>query len=82
MQTPDFWSIPFVGGPPTPGDAPAVLGRVLELVTGGAVPRRPLRYDDALGDWWSEHGMRGALPLDAHWRAACALGLVEATSKS
>jgi hypothetical protein len=77
MQTPDFWSIPFVGGPPHGGDAPALLGEVLRRAT-GATPPSPLRYDDALGEWWSARGMRGALHLDAQWRAAVALGLVDA----
>ena len=36
----------------------------------------PLRYDDALGDWWSAHGTRGALDRAAQWRAAVALGLL------
>jgi hypothetical protein len=75
MQTPDFWSIPFVGGPPVATDAPTLLGAVLALVVGGEAPPAPLRYDDALGGWWSERGMGGALPLDAQWRASCALGL-------
>jgi hypothetical protein len=75
MQTPDFWSIPFVGGPPVATDAPPSLGTVLRLVVGGEPPPPPLRYDDALGVWWSERGMRGALSLDAQWRASCALGL-------
>jgi hypothetical protein len=75
MQTRDFWSIPFVTGPPVASDAPALLGTVLALVVGGEAPPTPLRYDDALGVWWSERGMRGALPLDAQWRASCALGL-------
>ncbi len=80
MQTPDFWSIPFVAGPPAAGDAPTVFGDVLDRVvgTGVALPA-PLVYDDALGEWWSAHGMRGALPLDAQWRAAFALGLVDET---
>jgi hypothetical protein len=76
MQTPDFWSIPFVGGEPVAADAPALLGDVLQRITGVAPPS-PLRYDDALGDWWSAHGVRGALDLDAQWRAALALGLVD-----
>jgi hypothetical protein len=78
MQTPDFWSIPFVSGPPVEADAPALFGRVLAQVVGGepTLPA-PLRYDDALGAWWSDRGIRGALPLDAQWRAACALGLVD-----
>ncbi len=80
MQTPDFWSIPFVAGPPAEADAPALLGRVLARVVGeGAAPPDPLRYDDALGMWWSDRGVRGALALDAQWRAACALGLVDET---
>jgi hypothetical protein len=76
MQTPDFWSIPFVGGPPVAADAPTFLGEVLARVT-GATPPSPLRYDDALGDWWSAQGARGALDRAAQWRAAVALGLVD-----
>jgi hypothetical protein len=76
MQTPDFWSIPFVSGPPVAGDAPALLGAVLQGVTGDPGFPTPLRYDDALGDWWSARGVRGALSLDAQWRAAHALTLV------
>jgi hypothetical protein len=76
MQTPDFWSIPFVGGDPVPADAPSRLGVVLALVT-GATPPSPLRYDQALGDWWSAHGARGALDRAAQWRASVALGLLD-----
>jgi hypothetical protein len=75
MQTPDFWSIPFVSGPAVAADAPELLRIVLERVT-GAPPPSPLRYDGALGEWWSAHGARGALDLAAQWRAAVALGLV------
>jgi hypothetical protein len=77
MQTPDFWGIPFVSGPPVAADAPALLGVVLARTT-GATPPRDLRYDDALGDWWSAHGVRGALDRVAQWRAAVALGLLDA----
>jgi hypothetical protein len=76
MQTPDFWSIPFVGGTSAAADAPQLLGTVLERIT-GAVPPEPLRYDEALGVWWSAHGARGALDRDAQWRAVVALGLLE-----
>jgi hypothetical protein len=76
MQTPDFWSIPFVSGPPEPADAPPLLHAVLELAS-GAVPPRPLRYDEALGEWWSNHGMRRALDPGAQWRAAVALGALD-----
>ncbi len=57
MQTPDFWSIPFVSGAPVEADAPALVGRVLARVTGDdpTLPA-PLRYDDALGVWWSDRG--------------------------
>jgi hypothetical protein len=75
MQTPDFWSIPFVAGRPEAGDAPALLGAILHEVTGAPAPS-PLRYDDALGAWWSEHGQRGALDLRAQLRAAVALGML------
>jgi hypothetical protein len=76
MQTPDFWSIPFVSGPSAAADAPALLAAVLGRVT-GATPPSPLRYDDSLGEWWSEQGMRGALDREAQWRAAVALGLLD-----
>jgi hypothetical protein len=76
MQTPDFWSIPFVSGPPVAADAPALLGVVLQRVAGATTPR-PLRYDDTLGEWWSSHGCRGALDPAAQSRAAVALGLLD-----
>jgi hypothetical protein len=76
LDSRDFWSIPTVSGAPVGTDAPPVLYAVLERAT-GATPPRPLRYDDALGEWWSAHGMRHAVPLDAQWRAALALGLVD-----
>ena len=76
MQTPDFWSIPFVSGTPVASDAPALLRAVLHRAT-DATPPSPVRYDDALGDWWSEHGTRGALDHAAQWRAAVALGLLD-----
>ena len=79
MQTPDFWSIPFVSGPPVAADAPALLGEVLARVT-DAMPPSPLRYDDDLGAWWSAHGTRGALDRGAQWRAAVALGLLDQDS--
>jgi hypothetical protein len=81
MQTRDFWSIPFVGNGPhdgPAGDAPALLGAVLaRVLEPGAAPSDPARYDDALGALLSEHLSREWLPLDAQWRAAAALGLVE-----
>jgi hypothetical protein len=78
MQTPDFWSIPFVGDGPHDGDAPPLLAPVLrEVLDAGAAVPDPLRYDDALGALLSAHLGRGWLPLDAQWRAAAALGLVE-----
>jgi hypothetical protein len=79
MQTPDFWSIPFVSGTPVAADAPALLGEVLARAT-DATPPSPLRYDDDLGAWWSSHGTRGALDRGAQWRAAVALGLLDQDS--
>jgi hypothetical protein len=75
MQTPDFWSIPFVSGTPTAADAPPLLTAVMTNVT-GATPRSPVRYDDTLGEWWSSLGARGALDPAAQVRAAVALGLL------
>jgi hypothetical protein len=91
MQTPDFWSIPFVSGPPRataappllapPLLAPPLLATVLAaIVDDGATPPSPLRYDDGLGAWLSEHGMRRALPPDAQWRANVALGLLDGST--
>src|SRR5262249_32585290 len=76
LQFPDFWSIAIERGMPVAADAPPLLHAVLELATGVAPPT-PLRYDEALVEWWSEHGMRHALPLDAQWRTSRALGLVD-----
>jgi len=77
MQTPDFWSVPFVRGTPSAGDAPARLAAVLGRVAppGAALPE-PLRYDEALGAWLSATGLRGALDVVDQLRAARALGLV------
>ena len=76
MQTPDFLSIPFVSGTPVAADAPALLTAVMTNIT-GATPPTPLRYDDALGEWWSSAGARGALDPAAQWRAAVALTLLD-----
>jgi hypothetical protein len=42
----------------------------------------PLRYDDDLGAWLSEHGLAGALPRSAQLRVAVALGLVDPSDVS
>jgi hypothetical protein len=83
MQTPDFWSIPFVrasskGGDPQETDAPELLGEVLARIAAAgtdSVPS-PLRYDDALGAWLSAGGLRGALSPHEQYAAAVALGLL------
>jgi hypothetical protein len=77
MQTPDFWSIPFVSGPPQASDAPALFRAVLARLAPGATPPSPLRYDDGLGAWLSTHLGREWLPLDAQLRAAVALGMLD-----
>ena len=78
MQTPDFWCIPFVGGPPQAAEAPALLAHVLDRVASADAPPlpAPLRYDDALGTWLSATALRGALTVDDQFRAATALGLL------
>jgi hypothetical protein len=83
MQTPDFWSIPFVAGPPQSSDAPPLLAAVLAAVVGSAhaVPV-PLRYDDGLGRWLSRVGVRGALSRDDQLRVSVALGLVDAEGRA
>ena len=77
MQTPDFWSIPFVGDGPHESGAPVLLGPVLERVLAdGAARPGPLRYDDGLGALLSERLGRAWLSPRAQLRAAVALGLV------
>jgi len=78
MQTPDFWSIPFVSGEPAPSAAPALLGDVLVRVAAPGVPAppTPLRYDEALGAWLSASALRGALSPRDQYVAAVALGLL------
>lgn len=82
MQTPDFWSIPFVNGEPVASDAPTLLDAVLTRVavageaTGASAPPRPPRYDEELGGWLSATALRGALSPRDQFRAAVALGLL------
>ncbi len=77
MQTPDFWSIPFVSGPPTVTAAPALLEPVLAAVLApGTVLPAPLRYDEALGAVLTDHLGRAWLPLTAQLAAARALGML------
>jgi hypothetical protein len=76
-QTPDFWSVPFRPDGPRTSDAPPLLAAVLDLlVDDAAPPPSPLRFDDALGTFLTEHLGRRWLPVDAQLRAAIALGLV------
>jgi hypothetical protein len=77
MQTPDFWSIPFVSGPPQASDAPALLPAVLARLAPGVAPPSPLRYDDALGAWLSAHAGRSWLTPVEQFRAAVALGMLD-----
>jgi hypothetical protein len=78
MQTPDFWSIPFVSGPPHAASAPPLLADVLARVALPNAPElpAPLRYDEALGAWLSATALRGALTVEDQYRAAVALGLL------
>jgi hypothetical protein len=81
MQTPDFWSIPFVSGEPRAADAPPALGAVLARVAASDAPvdsaPASLRYDDALGAWISGTALRGALTAREQYSAAVALGLLQ-----
>lgn len=78
MQTPDFWSIPFVGGEARAADAPALLGDVLTLLAPAGAPPAPspARYDEVLGAWLSATGLRGAIDARAQYAAAVSLGLL------
>jgi hypothetical protein len=78
LQTPDFWSIPFVGGTPVATDAPALLGPVLTYVLDpGTEQPTPLRYGPELGELLSTHGARAWIGYDEQWRAARALGALD-----
>ena len=79
MQTPDFWSIPFVSGPHQASDVPSSFGSVLANLAPDVIPPAPLRYDDDLGTWLSTHLGREWLPLDAQLRAAVTLGMLDVT---
>jgi hypothetical protein len=77
MQTPDFWSIPFVAGPPRATDAPPGAASLLEAALApGTVLPAPLQWSVALGELLSTRLGRAWLPLGAQLRAARALGLV------
>jgi hypothetical protein len=78
MQTPDFWSIPFAGGPVTDRPAPPALTEVLAGVAAepGAVPD-PLRYDDALSGFLAKDLGRQWLSVAEQLRVGVALGLVD-----
>lgn len=78
LQSCDFWSIPFVGGPPQAGPAPAALGAVLvALAEPEPVDDPPTRFDDALARWFDEHHGRTWLSARDQLRAAAALGLLD-----
>jgi len=78
MQTPDFWSIPFVAGPPRAGPAPAALADVLAgVVDGDRLGGAAARYDEALGRALSTRLGRGWLSVRDQVVAAIALGLLE-----
>ena len=79
MQTPDFWSIPFVSGALQASDAPPLFGAVLARLAPDAPPPSPLRYDNDLGLFLSDHLGREWLPLAAQLRAAVALGMLDVT---
>jgi hypothetical protein len=77
MRTPDFWSIPFAGGPVTDRPAPPALAEV--LAAAAADPRAipvPLRYDRALDGFLANDLGRGWLGPAEQLRATIALGLV------
>jgi hypothetical protein len=77
MQTPDFWSIPFVPGAPAVTDAPDALAPVLQsLLAPGTPLPEPLRWAPELGELLSDHLGRAWLPLTDQLVAARALGLL------
>ena len=78
MATPDYWSIPFVGGPPATSPAPPLLSVVLNRAVGGNEPLGAIdQYDNALGEAISSHGLRGALSEYRQLRVALTLGLID-----
>ena len=78
MATPDYWSIPFVGGPPATSPAPPLLSVVLNRAVGGNEPLGVIdQYDNALGEAISSHGLRGALSEYHQLRVALTLGLID-----
>lgn len=75
MQTPDFWSIPFVSGEPVASPAPSALAPVLaQVLAPGTLLPDPVRFDAALGAVLSDHLGRAWLSLLDQLAAARALG--------
>ena len=81
MQTPDFWSIPFVTGGPHRGPARPTghsAGVLARLVDDPRVELpSPVRFGRDLAELLSRHLGRRWLPVLDQLRAAVALGLVD-----
>jgi len=74
MQTPDFWSVPFAPvGESDP--SPLLVDVIGTLVMPDAQLPELLRVDESLGPWLSDNLDDRWLPVRAHLRATCALGL-------
>ena len=77
LQSPDFWSIPFGGGPLEETPAPAILRGVLDqLATPEDARDAPDVFGDELARWVDDHHGRRWLSVRAQLRASLALGLV------
>jgi len=77
LQSPDFWSIPFGGGPREETPAPKILRGALDLLAAPAdASDAPGVFGDALARWFDDHHGRTWLSVRAQLRASLALGLV------
>ena len=79
LQCPDLWSIPFTSRAAQDCDlfVPRPVRDSLARLAAGTAPSVPERYDDALGDWLTEHLGRGVWFGDVvRAGAGLALGLL------
>jgi hypothetical protein len=78
LQSADFWSIPFGGGPREETPAPVILRAVLDrLAAPEDASTAPAVFGDELARWVDDHHGRAWLPIRAQLRASLALGLIE-----
>jgi hypothetical protein len=75
MQTPDFWSIPFLPDRPGPAPMPDPMLAILSALTDGLEPPGDAAYDEATARWLDDHLGDRWLRWSCRLTAARALGV-------